>query len=399
MAGPINWFSQIVSITKFGLMSIPQRAVSVIVTVIGCMGVVGVLVAVLSIAAGFRRAMMVSASPDSAIVLRSGADSEMVSGFGREDTRVIADAPGVARTAEGPLASAELFVIINLPKRTTGTDANVPLRGVERAALRVRDNLKIIEGRMFEWGRNEVIVGHGAAMEFAGMSVGSKIKVGRYEWPVVGVFSANGGISESEIWTDATVLQAAYNRGDSFQSVYTRLRSPAAFTEFKDSLTTNPRLTVKVLQQSEYYAEQSETVTRLITTLGFWIALLMAVGAVFGALNTMYGAVTARTREIATLRALGFGGGAVVVSLMIESLLLALVGGVIGGALAYFAFNNFHTSTMNFQSFSQVTFAFRVTPELLVRGVVWSALIGLIGGLFPAIRAARLPIAAALRET
>ena len=399
MSAPLNWLSQIGSITKFGLMSVPQRRGAVSATIIGIAGVVTVLVGVLSIAAGFRRAMTVSASPDSAIVLRSGADSEMVSGFRREDTRVIADSPGVAHTAQGPLASAELFVIINLPKRSTGTDANVPLRGVEPAALRVRDNVEIIDGRMFEWGRNEVVVGRGAAMEFAGMTVGSKLKVGRYEWPVVGIFSANGGISESEIWTDATVLQGAYNRGDSFQSVYAKLNSPGAFQEFKDSLTTNPRLNVKVLQQSEYYAEQSETVTRLITRLGFLIALLMAVGAVFGALNTMYGAVAARTREIATLRALGFGSGAVVVSLMLESLLLALVGGVFGGGLAYFAFNNFHTSTMNLQSFSQVTFAFRVTPELLVRGVVWSALIGLVGGLFPAIRAARLPIAAGLRET
>jgi putative ABC transport system permease protein len=342
--------------------------------------------------------MTVSGSPDGAIVLRSGADSEMVSGLGRDQTRVIADAPGVARTAQGPLASAELFVIIDLPKRSSGTDANVPLRGVEPAALLVRDNLKIIQGRMFDWGKDEVIVGCGAAQEFAGLQVGSKIKVGRYEWPVVGIFSANGGASESEIWTDAKVLQAAYNRGDSFQSVSVRLNSPAAFQEFKDSLTSNPQLTVQVIRQSDYYAQQSETITRLITTLGFLIAFLMAIGAVFGALNTMYSAVAARTREIATLRALGFGGSAVVVSLMLESLLLALVGGVIGGGLAYFAFNNFHTSTMNWQSFSQLTFAFRVTPELLVRGIVWSALIGLIGGLFPAIRAARLPIAAALRE-
>ena len=210
--------------------------------------------------------------------------------------------------------------------------------------------------------------------------------------------SANGGVAESEIWTDAKVLQDAYNRGDSFQSVSVRLNSPGAFQEFKDSLTSNPQLSVKVVRQSEYYIEQSETITRLITTLGFLIAFLMAIGAVFGALNTMYSAVAARTREIATLRALGFGGSAVVVSLMLESLLLALVGGAIGGGLAYFAFNNFHTSTMNWQSFSQITFAFKVTPELLVRGIVWSALIGLIGGLFPAIRAARLPIAAALRE-
>jgi putative ABC transport system permease protein len=395
MAGPINWLSQVGSITKFGLMSIPQRRGAATATIIGIAGVVAVLVGVLSIAAGFKQAMTVSGSPDAAIVLRSGADSEMVSGLGREATRVIADSPGVARTAQGPLASAELFVIINLPKRSTGTDANVPLRGVEAAALQVRDNVRIIQGRLFEWGKNEVIVGSGAAREFGGLDVGSTLKVGRYEWPIVGIFSANGGVSESEIWSDARVLQDAYNRGDSFQSVYVRLNSPGAFQAFKDSLTTNPQLSVKVVRQSEYYAEQSETITRLITTLGFLIAFLMAIGAVFGALNTMYSAVAARTREIATLRALGFGGGAVVVSLMIESLLLALAGGLLGGGLA---FNNFHTSTMNWQSFSQVTFAFRVTPELLVRGIAWSAMIGVIGGLFPAIRAARSPIAAALRE-
>ncbi len=398
MAGPINWFSQIASITKFGLLSLPQRRGSVAATVIGIAGVVAVLVGVLSIAAGFRHAMAASGSPDGAIILRSGADSEMVSGFGRDETRVIADTPGIARTAQGPLASAELFVIIDLPKRSTATDANVPLRGVEPAALLVRDHLKIVRGRMFEWGKDEVIVGSGAAQEFAGLDIGSNLQVGRYQWPVVGVFSANGGAAESEIWTDAKVLQAAYHRGDSFQSMYVKLDSPGSFQGFKDSLTSNPQLSVQVTRQSDYYAQQSETMTRLITTLGFLIAFLMAVGAVFGALNTMYSAVSARTREIATLRALGFGGGAVVVSLMLESLLLALVGGVIGGGLAYLAFNNFHTSTMNFQSFSQITFAFRVTPQLLVRGVIWAAVIGLIGGLFPAIRAARLPIASALRE-
>ncbi|MGB7768160.1 MAG: ABC transporter permease [Verrucomicrobiia bacterium] len=398
MAGPINWFSQIASITKFGLMSVPQRRGAVAATIFGIAGVVAVLVGVLSIAAGFKQAMTVSASPDTAIVLRSGADSEMVSGLGRDETRVIGDAPGVARNDQGPLASAELFVIINLPKRSTGTDANVPLRGVEPAAFQVHNRVKIVEGRRFDWGKDEVIVGRGAAREFAGLDVGSNLQVGRYQWPVVGMFSANGGVAESEIWTDAKVLQAAYNRGDSFQSVSVKLDSPGSFQKFKDSLTSNPQLSVKVARQSDYYAEQSETITRLITTLGFIVAFLMAIGAVFGALNTMYSAVATRTREIATLRALGFGGSAVVVSLMLESLLLALVGGALGGALAYFGFNNFHTSTMNWQSFSEVTFAFRVTPELLVRGIIWSAVIGLIGGLFPAIRAARLPIAAALRE-
>jgi putative ABC transport system permease protein len=398
MTGLFNWFSQIGAITRVGLMSLAQRRGAAASTVIGIAGVVAVLVGVLSIAAGFRGAMAASGSPDTAIVLRSGADSEMVSGLSRESTRLIADAPGVARTAQGPLASAELFVIINLPKRSTGTDANVPLRGVERAALLVRDKVKIDAGRQFEWGKDEVIVGVGAAREFAGLEVGSKIKVGRFEWPVTGIFSAGGGVAESEIWTDAKVLQAAYNRGDSFQSVSARLISPGAFDAFKDALTTNPQLNVKVARQSEYYAENSQTLTRLITTLGYLIAALMAIGAIFGALNTMYSAVATRTREIATLRALGFGGGAVVVSLMIESLILALIGGAVGGGLAYLAFNNFHTSTMNWQSFSQVAFAFAVTPALLVKGVIWATVIGLIGGLLPAIRAARLPIAAALRE-
>ncbi len=203
MAGPINWLSQIASITKFGLMSVPQRRGAVLTTVVGIAGVVAVLVGVLSIAAGFRQAMTVSASPDSVIVLRTGADTEMVSGFGRAETRLIADAPGVARNAQGPLASAELFVIVNLPKRSTGSDANVPLRGVEPAALQVHDNLRIVEGRKFDWGKNEVMVGRSAAREFAGLEVGSKMKVGRFEWPVVGMFSANGGVAESEIWTDA----------------------------------------------------------------------------------------------------------------------------------------------------------------------------------------------------
>lgn len=394
----MNWLLQILSLTRFGLLSIPQRRGSVAATIVGTAGVVAVLVGVLSIATGFRRAMSNSGAPDAAIVLRSGADSEMVSGLGRPETRLIADAPGVARNEQGALASAELFVIINLPKISTGTDANVPMRGVEGAAIHVRDRFKIVRGRMFEWGKTEVIVGAGAAREFAGLEVGGHVKAGSALWPVVGVFEAGGGIAESEIWTDARVLQNAYRRGDSFQSVYVKLQSADAFQEFKDYLTSNPQLSVKVERQADYYTAQSTAITTLITTLGFLIAALMAVGAIFGALNTMYSAVAARTREIATLRALGFGSGAVVVALMLESLLLALAGGIIGGGLAYAGFNNFHAATMNWQSFSQVTFAFAVTPELLVRGIIWATFIGLAGGLLPAIRAARQPIATALRE-
>src|SRR5215831_13373824 len=385
----LNWLSQIVSVTKFGVLSIPQRLGSVSAAAIGIAGVVGVLVGVLSIAVGFKNAMMASGSEDSAIVLRSGADNEMSSGLAQDETRVIADAPGLARNAQGALSSAELFVIINLPKRSTGTDANVPMRGVEQAAFHVREKLKMVRGRAFDWGKNEIIAGAGAAQEFSGLEVGNRLKVGRNEWTVVGVFSAGGGTAESEVWTDAKVLQQAYHRGDSFQSVYTTLQSPEAFNQFKDALTTDPRLNVKVLRQSDYYAEQSTVLSTLITTLGILIAFLMAVGATFGALNTMYSSVSARTREIATLRALGFGSGAVVVSVMLESLALALVGGVIGASVAYLVFNGFHASTVNWQSFSQVTFAFAVTAPLLVQGIVWATLIGLLGGLFPAIRAAR----------
>jgi putative ABC transport system permease protein len=398
MAGLINWFSQVASVTKFGLLSVPQRRGSVAAAVFGIAGVVAVLVGVLSIAAGFRRVMTASGAADAAIVLRSGANSEMVSGFGRAETRIIADAPGVARTPAGPLASPELFVIINLPKKSTGTDVNVPLRGVEPAAFVVRDHLRIVAGRTFDRGKDEVIAGVGAAREFAGLQVGDKLRVGRYEWPVVGIFSAGGSAAESEIWSDATVLQAAYQRGDSFQSVYVRLTSPAALPQFQDALTTDPRLNVKVLRQADYYAEQSTGVTTLITTLGVLVASLMAVGAVFGALNTMYSSVAARAREIATLRALGFGRGAVVVSVMLESIVLALLGGAAGAALAYLVFNGFQAATVNWQSFSQVTFAFAVTPLLLIVGIVLATVIGLFGGLLPAIRAAYIPIAVALRE-
>lgn len=395
----INWLSQIVSVSLFNLLSVPERKGAAIATAVGIAGVTAVFVGVLSIADGFRAAMTVTGSDDVAIVLRSGADSEMTSGLSREETRLIADAPGVARIAEGPLTSAELFVIINLPKRSTGTDANVPLRGVEKAAMTVRGDIKVIQGRKFELGRNEVMVGAGAARAFAGLDVGRKIRIGLNEWEVVGIFTGGSGAAESEVWTDAAVLQPAYGRGDSFQSVYAKLASPQQFRQFKDALTTNPQLKVKVLLQSEFLSEQSSALTSFIENFGVFIAALMALGALFGALNTMYSAVASRTREIATLRALGFGSSPIILSVMFESIALALLGGGAGATAAYFAFDGFKAATINFQTFSQIAFAFSVTPRLMVGAIVWSAAIGLIGGLFPAISAARLPIAAALRET
>lgn len=394
----MNWLSQILSVSLFNLRTIPQRKGAAITAAVGIAGVVAVLVGVLAIAEGFKRTMTRSGALDAAIVIRSGADSEMTSGLTRDEARVIRDAPGVARNAQGPIVSAELFVIIDLPKRSTGTDANVPLRGIEPQGFDVRGNIQMVQGRRFESGKNEIIVGAGAAREFRGLDLGQQIKVGQNTWNVVGIFTANGGIAESEIWSDAAVLQPAYHR-DGFQSVYARLNSADSFSPFKDSLTTNPQLKVKVARLADFYAEQSTMLIQFITTIGVFIAGLMALGALFGALNTMYSAVAARTREIATLRALGFGSGPVIFSVLFESITLALIGGAAGAGLAYAAFDGFTAATINFQTFSQVTFAFAVTPHLLGQAIIWAATLGLLGGLFPAWRAAHLPIATGLRET
>jgi len=394
----LQWLVQIGAIILVNLRSLPQRIGSSTVAVVGISGVVIVFVAVLSIAEGFQRTLVVTGSPDTAIVLRAGSDTEMTSGLLGDQVRIIQDAPGIRRGPNGPMASAELFVILSHPRIATGTDANVPLRGVQPAAFEVRDDVKIVEGRMFEWGRNEIIVGRAAAQQFAGLTVGSRHRWGENEWTVVGIFEANGGVPESELWTDAGVLQPAYRRGNSYQAVYAKLESPDALDRFKDALTTDPRLNVKVIRETDYYAEQSVLLHRLIRTVGYLIAVLMGIGAVFGAINTMYTAVAARTREIATLRALGFGAVPVVSSVLAESMLLALVGGLIGGVLAYAGFNGYQTATINWQTFSQIAFAFAVTPQLLFEGLTYALLMGFIGGSLPAIRAARLPVVTALRE-
>jgi putative ABC transport system permease protein len=395
----MNWLSQIVSVTGFGLRTIPERKGASAVAAFGIACVVIVFVGLLSIAAGIRSATTSTGRSDVAVVLRDGAANEMSSNLGREETRVIKDAPGIARENGSALASAEIFAIINIPKRSTGTDANVPFRGIEPAASAVRGGFKMVEGRMFERGRNEVIAGMGAAREFAGLDVGQTIKLGKTEWHVVGLFSSDGGLGESEMWTDTTVLQSAYQRRDSCQVIYARLESAEKFSEFKDALTSNPQVKVKVVRQNEFYAEQSTWTTQFISIIGTIIAVVLALGALFVALNTMYNAVASRGREIATLRALGFGTSPVVCSVLLESLGLALTGGIVGGLAAYVAFDGYSAATMNFQTWSQIAFAFAVTPGLLVKGVLIAAAVGFLGGLFPAIRAARLPIAMALRES
>jgi putative ABC transport system permease protein len=392
-----NWLAQIGAVTWLNLRTVGQRRGASTAAAFGILVVVAVFIALLSIAVGFQRTMASTGDPATVIVLRGGSDAEMTSAVSRDSSRIIAEAPGVLRTPAGPSASAELFVIVDLPKRTTHTDANVPLRGVQPAAFAVRRNFRLLAGRRFTTGKNEVIVGQGAAKEFAGLDIGHRLRWGENAWTVVGVFADGGSLSESEIWTDVDVLQPAYRR-TMFQSVHARLDSAAAFSRFKDALTADPRLDVSVYREADYYAGQSEALTKLVYALGILICPLMVAGAVFGALNTMYSSVATRSREIATLRALGFGAGPVVISVLAESLLLAAVGGGVGAAFAYWAFNGFRAATINWQSFSQVAFAFRVTPALLVLGTSIALVIGLLGGLLPAIRAARLPVATALRE-
>jgi putative ABC transport system permease protein len=392
------WLTQIVAVSVLNLRSLHQRAASSAVAVVGIAGVVIVFVAVLSIAEGFRRTLVTAGSDDAAIVLRAGSDTELTSGLSLEETRIIADAPGVLRNKAGAVASAELLVLVDLNKKGLDTPANVPMRGVQPAAFSVRDEVKLVEGRMFEPGRSEVIVGRAAAGQFQGLEVGRTLRWGEAAWTVVGIFEANGNVAESELWADAGVVQPAYRRGTSFQAVYVKLESPGAFERFKDALTADPRLEIKVVRETEYYAQQSQQLSRLIRTLGYLIAILMGIGAVFGAINTMYTAVASRTREIATLRALGFGAGPVVLSVLTEAMALAFVGGTVGGLLAWAGFNGYQTATLNWQTFTQIAFAFAVTPSLLVQGLTYALVMGFFGGLLPALRAARLPVVTALRE-
>jgi putative ABC transport system permease protein len=394
----VNFITQTFAVTMLNLRTIPQRLGSSGVAIIGIAGVVIVLVSVLSIAQGFSAAMAQTGSESRALIMRSGADSEMTSGLSATDVDIIKQAPGLRRDGNTALATAELYVIIDIPKIGTNTPANVPMRGVEPSATQVRDEFSITEGRMLQFGTNEVVVGRGAKANFQGLTVGSTIHSGQNTWQVVGVFETDGSIAETEIWCDSRVLQGAYRRGNSYQTVLARLDSSQTFDQFRDWLTTNPQVNLQVRREEEYYAQQSRALTTLIRTVGFGIAALMGIGAVFGAILTMYTAVSTRSREIATLRALGFNTTSVVISVLTESLALAAIGGAIGGVLAYAAFNGYQTSTMNFSTFSQVAFAFQVTPQLLTMGLTYALLMGLVGGLFPALRAARLPIPSALRE-
>jgi putative ABC transport system permease protein len=394
----MTMWNQISSVSALNLRSISQRFGSSAVTVFGISGVVVVFVAVLSMAQGFRQVMTTGGDSRTAIVLRSGASSETGSLLDRDTVRLVKDAPGIARRDGQSQVSAEFTVVVRHVQARTGKATNITLRGVELAAFSVRDEIRLVNGRRFQPGRHEIIVGRAAARELGDLAMGRVVEWGGSQWDVVGIFAGDDGSVESEVWCDIDMLQQGFRRQGAFQAVYATLESPESLDVLRKALANDPRLEVDVRRESEYYAEQSRSLTRLITTAGVFIAALMGAGAMFAAVSTMYASVVSRTGEIATLRAIGFGSTAVVCSVLAEATALASAGGAIGALAAWVLFDGYTVSTLNFQSMSQVGFAFAVTPSLIAQGMTCAVGMGIVGALWPAWRAARLPIVTGLRD-
>ncbi|WP_305805933.1 ABC transporter permease [Stenotrophomonas sp. YIM B06876] len=383
--------------TRIGIASLPQRWGASSVVVVGIAGVVGVLVAMLAMGEGFQATLNNTGDDSSAIVLRGGSQAETNSVIMRDQVPLLSTLPGIVKDAQGrPLVSPELSQVVNLISKSDGTDVNAQFRGVGEMAWAVHDKVRITEGRRFTPGLREIVVGKGAQSQFAGLEVGKTLNLGNQTWTVVGAF-ASGDAHDSEVWTDAQTLATTYQRS-AWQSISVRTTGKAGFEQFKAAVANDPRLKLDVETTRDYYAKQGGGLTRLISVLGTVIGAIMAIGAVFGALNTMYAAVATRAREIATMRAIGFRGVPVVTAIMLETMLLALLGGALGCLVAWGIFNGYSVSTIG-SNFSQVVFQFKVSPDLLWSGLKWALGIGLVGGLFPALRAARLPITTALRET
>jgi putative ABC transport system permease protein len=392
----MNMLRQIRAVTWMNLTSIPQRFGTSSVIVVGIAGVVAVLISVLAMATGFKRTIVATGRDDRAIVLRGGSESELASTLSREATLTIMDAPGIRKDSAGkPIASAEAVVVVDMPKKSNDSGANVTIRGVGAQGMALRPEIHVVAGRVFQQGLRELIVGSGAQAQFKGLDVGSHIALRGSDWTIVGAFDSNGDSHESELLADGETVLSAYRR-NLYQSVIVRLESKDSFAAFKSSLTTNPQLSVDVMREHDYYAKQSQRMSNVLSFIAYVVGGIMAVGALFGALNTMYSAVSVRSREIATLRAIGFGASAVVLSVLIEAMLLSIIGALIGAGLAWVFFNGNVVSTLG-SNFTQVVFRLAVGPSLVVLGIAWACVIGLVGGLFPAIRAARFPVATALR--
>jgi putative ABC transport system permease protein len=394
-----NTLAQISAVTGMNLRNIPQRWSSSMVAVLGIGGVTLVLVALLSIAAGFKVALEGSGSEDVAIIMRAGSTNELSGGFGVDTVTVVSDAPGIKHDAQNkPVLSPELYVLVDGRMRGKDASTNLPLRGVGQMAPQVRKSFKLVQGTMFHPGTNEIIVGDGVVKQYEGLEVGKTVRWGNANWNVVGRFTDGGGIAESEAWGDTPIVQQAWRRGNSFQSVRVKLINSESLKTLKDALSKDPRVRVGVQSERAFYADQQKLMSTIINTVGWALAIMMGIAALFAALNTLYNAVATRVREIATLRAMGFNGWAVMISVLVEAMILGAVGGLIGGLLAFLTFNGMHSSTMNWASFSQMTFAFTVTPQLMITGIVYGLILTFIAGILPGIRAARLPITAGLRE-
>jgi putative ABC transport system permease protein len=387
---------QVVAVTTINLKSVPQRVLLSLSTVVAIALVVMVLLAFLAMANGFQRTIAGSGSDDIGIVLRGGSQAEINSTVSREQVRLVEDGPGIARGGDGKaLVSPELYLVVDGIKHTTKTKANLPLRGIGEQGFALRKGITVTAGRMFNRGANEIVIGKGLAREFDGFELGNTVAFGTTRWTVVGIFEADGSVFESEIWADLPVVQSLFNRNNFFQTVRVRLAGPATLDELKGYNDNDPRMKLDVKSEAAYFADQSSQTTDLIQKLGWPLAIAMAFGALAGALNTMYSSVAARATEIATLRAIGFGGFSAFVGTLIESLALAAIGGVIGAALTYAIFDGLSASTLG-GNFTQVVFNFRLSPTLVGEGVLLALIVGLIGGLFPALRAARMPIVAGL---
>jgi len=382
----------------YNIRSVRERWTSSLVAIVGIAGAVGVFVAMLALARGFQATLVSSGQPDNVIVEQAGADTEMTSALDLEAVHGIENAPYIKRQGQDALISPEVVVVANLQLRgTQGGDANVEVRGVATRVLSVRDNVHIVQGRFFTPGLYEIVVGKHATLAYAGLELGGTVRIGPGSWKVVGIFDSGGSAFDSEVWADSNVLNANYQRPNNvFQSVTVKLGSASDFDAFQQAVTRNPHLQVQALREREYYANQSRTVTTLITVLGGLVALVMGLGAILAALNTMYASVSERSREIAVLRAIGFGSGSIVLSFVSESILIALAGGI-AGCLAVLPINGITTGTMNWQTFAHLSFAFRVTADLLGLGLVFALAMGVVGGLPPAIRAARANVATTLR--
>lgn len=390
--------SQITAVVGMNIRSLPQRFWMSLATIFAVAIVVAVLLAFLAMGNGFRKTVQNTGSDSVAILMRESSQAELNSVLTREQVNLIETAPGIVRDENGPLVSAELYVIVDGIKKSSQTKVNLPFRGLDRRGIDIRENIRVVEGRMFESGRNEIMVGSNVLREFSGFELGKDVRLGNAQWTVVGVFDAGGSVFASELWADTRTVQSQFNRGNSYQTIRVALETPGDISPIKEFIANDPRLNLDIKTEKEYFSEQASQMSDFIFYLGWPLAITMALGALAGALNTMYTSVAQRAKEIATLRAIGYSGTSAFFGTMTESVVLAIFGGILGTVAAFLFFDGLTTSTLG-GSFTQIVFDFQISTDALVRGIILAAVIGFVGGLFPALRAARMPVIAAFSAT